>query len=98
VLTRMGDAFQGRVAASLLKAAGLPEMVTTSIEAYQALALEVANNPERLFLLKQKLEDNRFRTALFDTKPFTRRLEQAYLAMYERYQAGLKPDHIVVAH
>ena len=97
VLTRMGDAFQGRVAASLLKAAGLPEMVTTSIEAYQALALEVANNPERLFLLKQKLEDNRFRTALFDTKPFTRHLEQAYLAMYERYQAGLKPDHIVVA-
>jgi protein O-GlcNAc transferase len=97
VLTRIGDAFHGRVAASLLKAAGLPEMVTASIEAYQALALELANNPERLFLLKQKLERNRFTAPLFDTKLFTRRLEEAYIAMYERYQAGLTPDHIVVA-
>jgi predicted O-linked N-acetylglucosamine transferase (SPINDLY family) len=96
VLTRIGDAFHGRVAASLLKAVGLDELITTSRQAYEALAIELANSPGGLAALKQKLESNRLTAPLFDTELFTRRLEAAYVAMYERHRAGLAPDHIVV--
>jgi protein O-GlcNAc transferase len=96
VLTQIGDAFPGRVAASLLKAAGLDELITTSGEAYEALAIELASNHSRLSALRRKLESNRLTAPLFDTNLFTRRIEAAYMAMYERHQAGLTPDHIVV--
>jgi protein O-GlcNAc transferase len=96
VLTRVGDAFHGRVAASLLKTIGLSELITTSSEAYEALAIELARNPAKLAELKQMLERNRSTAPLFDTKRFTRHIEAAYAAMYERQQAGLAPDHILV--
>jgi len=97
VLTRLGEAFHGRVAASLLQTAGLPELITTSGEAYESLAIELARDRGKLAALKQKLASGRSTTALFNSKLFTCRLETAYLAMYERYQAGLAPDHIVVS-
>jgi predicted O-linked N-acetylglucosamine transferase (SPINDLY family) len=96
VLTRLGDAFQGRVAASLLQAVGLPELITTTPEAYEALAIELASDPAKLSALKQKLEANRRAAPLFNTKLFTRHIEAAYAAMHERHQRGLPPDHIVV--
>jgi predicted O-linked N-acetylglucosamine transferase (SPINDLY family) len=96
VVTLIGDAFHGRVAASLLKAIGLSELITTSSEAYEALAIELARNPTKLAELKQMLERNRSLAPLFDTKRFTRNIEAAYAAMYGRHQAGLEPDHIVV--
>ena len=96
VLTRLGDAFQGRVAASLLQAVGLAELITTSPEAYEALAIELANNPAKLSALKQKLETNRRAAPLFNTKLFTRHIEEAYAVMHERHQRGLPPDHIIV--
>jgi predicted O-linked N-acetylglucosamine transferase (SPINDLY family) len=96
VLTRIGETFAGRVAASLLHAIGLPELITSTPQAYEALAIELATNPEKLAAIKRKLANNRLATPLFDTQLFTKHIEAAYAAMYERYQAGLAPDHIVI--
>jgi predicted O-linked N-acetylglucosamine transferase (SPINDLY family) len=96
VLTCLGETFAGRVAASLLNAIRLPELITTTQEAYEALAIDLATHPEKLSVIKRKLAENRLTTSLFDTKLFTKHIEAAYTAMYERYQAGLAPDHIVV--
>jgi protein O-GlcNAc transferase len=96
ILTQVGETFAGRVAASLLNAIGLPELITSTSEAYEDLAIELAFSPEILAHIKQKIADNRLTTPLFDTRLFTRHIEAAYTAMYERYQAGLPPDHIYV--
>jgi protein O-GlcNAc transferase len=96
VLTQAGDAFAGRVAASLVQAIGLPELVTASPEAYETLAIELARNPSRLQAIKGKLARNRLATPLFDTERFTRHIEAAYTAMHQRHLAGLPPDHIHV--
>lgn len=96
VLTCTGEAFASRVAASLLNAIDLPELITTTQEQYEALAVELATDPERLRQIKQKLEKNRLTTPLFDTRLFTRHIEDAYRQMYERYQADLQPEHIYV--
>ena len=96
VLTLMGNAFASRVAASLLNAIELPELITSTPQAYEALAIEIAKNPEKLAALKQKLASNRLTTPLFDTPQFTKDLERSYVQIYERYQAGLPPEHIFV--
>jgi protein O-GlcNAc transferase len=96
VLTRIGETFAGRVAASSLSAIGLAELITTSPEAYEALAIELATKPEKLSSIKNKLAQNRLTAPLFDTERFTRHLEAAYTAMYARHQADLPPDHIYV--
>ena len=96
VLTQMGETFAGRVAASLLKAVDLPELITATPQAYENLAIELANSPEKFAAIRQKLANNRLTTPLFDTKLITRHIEAGYTAMYERYQAGLPPDHIYV--
>jgi predicted O-linked N-acetylglucosamine transferase (SPINDLY family) len=96
VLTRIGETFAGRVAASLLNAIGLTELITSTPQAYEALAIELATNPEKLAAIKHKLANNRLTTPLFDTQTFARHIEAAYTMMYERYQANLLPDHIYV--
>ena len=58
--------------------------------------LNLQLHPEKLAAIKRKLAENRLTTPLFDTKLFTKHIEAAYTAMYERYQAGLPPDHIVI--
>ncbi len=94
VLTCLGETFQGRVAASLLKAIGLPELITNDLNEYEVLALEIAAHPQKLAALKRKLAANRAASPLFDAARFTRHIEAAYLAMWERHQAGLTPAHI----
>ena len=96
VLTCLGETFAGRVAASLLNAVGLPELTTTTLESYERMAIDLATHPEKLATVKRKLADNRLTTPLFDTKLFTRHIEAAYTAMYERCQRGLPPDHIAI--
>jgi predicted O-linked N-acetylglucosamine transferase (SPINDLY family) len=96
VLTLMGNSFASRVAASLLNAIGLPELITNTQEEYEALAIALASNPEKLAALKQKLASNRLTTPLFDTPQFTKDLERAYVQMYERYQADQLPEHLFV--
>jgi predicted O-linked N-acetylglucosamine transferase (SPINDLY family) len=97
VLTCLGETFAGRVGASLLNAIQLPELIATTPDAYEELAIELARNPARLAVLKAKLAGNRLTTPLFDTAQFTRHLEAAYAAMMERHHAGLPPDDIGVA-
>jgi protein O-GlcNAc transferase len=96
VLTCLGKTFAGRVAASLLNAIDLPELITTMPEAYEQMALDLAMHPEKVAVIKRKLAANRLTTPLFDTKLFTKHIEAAYTAMYERHQAGLAPDHIII--
>ena len=98
VLTCMGNSFASRVAASLLNAINLPELITTTQEEYESLAIELATNPEKLKIIKDKLVNNLPTAPLYDTPLFTRHLESAYLTMYDRYQQGLDPDHIYVEH
>ena len=97
VLTLMGQSFASRVAASLLNAIGLPELITNTQEEYEALAIELAMNPQKLRDIKLKLARNRLTTPLFDTPLFTKNLETTYIKMVERYQANLQPDHIVIS-
>ncbi len=96
VLTQMGAAFPGRVAASLLRAVGLPELIVATPQDYEKRAIELAENPDALATVRRRLAANRATTALFDTALFARRIEAAYTAMYQRYQAGLAPAKIIV--
>ena len=96
VLTCMGESFASRVAASLLNAIELPELITTTQEQYEAKAIELATNPAKLRAIKDKLERNKLTTALFNTPRFTKHIETAYTQMYERYQTDLPPDHIYI--
>jgi predicted O-linked N-acetylglucosamine transferase (SPINDLY family) len=96
VLTCLGQTFAGKVGASLLEAIGLPELITTTLDDYVQLAIDLAKHPEKVTLVKRKLLDNRLTTPLFNTEQFTRDIEAAYSAMYERLRAGLRPDHIIV--
>lgn len=96
LVTLMGDSFASRVAASLLRAIELPELVTTTPRNYEALAVELAGNPDRLACIRKKLAENRLVTPLFDSAMFTRHLESAYQAMFDRHSQGLPPDHLHV--
>ena len=97
VLTRPGNTFPSRVAASVLYAVGLPELVTASLAEYEELARALAQHPERLAALKAKLMHNRDTEPLFDTARFTHYLESAYTTMWERQQADLPPASFAVA-
>jgi predicted O-linked N-acetylglucosamine transferase (SPINDLY family) len=97
VLTCPGATFASRVAGSLLDAVGLPELITTSITEYEALALQLARDPQRLAFLRRKLAYNRRRFPLFDTDRFTRHIEAAYATMRERAERGEPPQSFAVA-
>jgi predicted O-linked N-acetylglucosamine transferase (SPINDLY family) len=96
VLTRIGDTFVGRMAASVLNAIGLPELITTTLEAYEQMAIDLAMHSEKLAVIKRKLAENRLNTPLFDTKLFTKHIEAAYSIMWERYQRGAPPESFSV--
>ena len=91
VLTCLGNAFVGRVAASLLNAVGLPELITTSLAQYEQLALELARAPERLQAMRQKLLTNQLDFPLFDLPRKRQHLETAYLEMHARTAKGVPP-------
>ena len=71
-------------------------MITATQEDYEALAVELATNPERLAEIERRLNRDRLAKPLFDTELFTRHLEEAYQQMYDRYQNDLPPDHIFI--
>jgi protein O-GlcNAc transferase len=96
LLTCEGSTFPGRVAASLLRAAGVPELITRSLAEYEAMALKLAEEPELLASIKTKLADNRGSCALFDAGRFARHIEAAYAAMWERAQRGEAPESFAV--
>jgi len=96
ILTLMGESFASRVAASLLRFIGLPELVTTTWAEYEALAIDLATHPEGLGVIRERLVKNRLTTGLFNTFLFAKNLESAYIKMYERYDADLQVDHIYI--
>ena len=91
LLTCRGSAFPGRVAASLLHAIGLPELVTDTLDQYEALACKLALDTSLHASIKKKLMDNRLTTPLFDTDRFRRDIEAAYTQMWELAERGESP-------
>lgn len=91
VITCTGETFTSRVAAGLLSAVGLPELITSTFAEYEALALKLAREPALLAGIRAKLADRRTRWPLFNTDRFRAHLEAAYVTMYERHQQGLPP-------
>jgi predicted O-linked N-acetylglucosamine transferase (SPINDLY family) len=94
VLTLAGTAFASRVAASLLAAAGLPDLITTSSLQFEARAIELATDRAKHEEVRARLASNLETAPLFDTARFAAHLEAAYVAMFERSRAGLPPEHI----
>lgn len=97
VLTCMGETFAGRVAASLLHAVGLPELVTHSLNEYKALATSLAREPKLLERLRNKLNANRLHSPLFDSESYTRHFEAALATMWETWAKGEAPRAFAVA-
>jgi len=91
VLTCLGETFAGRVAASLLKAIGLDELIAATLAEYEALALRLARDPAYLATLKDRLIRNRDGSALFDTQSATRHIETAYQTMVDIARRKEKP-------
>ena len=90
LVTRIGETFASRVAASLLNAAGLPELVTDTVEAYHDLAIDLATNPTRLRKFRAKLVANRSTCPLFDSKRFAHDLERLYVRIWADHIAGIR--------
>ena len=97
IVTLAGSSFLGRVSASLLRAVGLPELVTHSSADYEALALRLAADPALLNVVRQKLQDGRMKYPLFNTERFRRHIEAAYTTMWEIWQRGENPRSFTVA-
>jgi predicted O-linked N-acetylglucosamine transferase (SPINDLY family) len=91
LLTCRGASFAGRVATSLLHAAGLPELATNDLGAYEALALQLATDASLLRGLRQRLAQSRATCPLFDTDRFRCHIERAYTTMWELQQRGESP-------
>ena len=97
VLTIAGETFASRVAGSLLRTLGLPELVTTSLDEYEVMALRLARDADLLGAIRARLLDNRNTSPLFNAEQFARNLERAYSKMWEIYVAGEQPYAFVVS-
>ena len=96
ILTLIGNSFASRVAASLLTASKLPEMITTSWEQYIALAIKLAKNSGGDSILKQNLRNHQLNNPLYDSNLFITNLEKAYHLIYSNHQKNLQPDHLII--
>ena len=92
VLTCSGNTFAGRVAGGLLRAVGLPELITESLGEYERVALDLVRNPERLVALRQRLERSRDTSALFDLPKLTGNIEAAYARMWQTCLSRKAPE------
>ena len=90
LVTRLGETFAARVAGSLLHAAGLPQLVTTTFDGYFDLALDLATHPMKLAAFKDRLAEERLTCPLFDSARFTRDLERLFERIWENHLAGRK--------
>lgn len=96
VLACRGNTYVSRMAASILNAIGLPELVARNPQEYEEIAIKLASNPDYLHSIKQRLANNKSTHPLFNTKLTTRHIEQGFIQAFERHQSGLPPDHIFV--
>jgi predicted O-linked N-acetylglucosamine transferase (SPINDLY family) len=97
VLTLAGETFASRVAGSLLRTIGLPELITSSFDEYQAMALRLARDADLLAGLRARLEANRKTSRLFDAGRFARSIEEAYLTMWQIHASGQPPRAFAVS-
>jgi predicted O-linked N-acetylglucosamine transferase (SPINDLY family) len=97
VITCLGETFAGRVAASLLNAVGLPQLIAPELGAYESLALDLAMNRHLLVSVRRALTANRLTSPLFDTECFTKKIESAYIAMWKRHSEGYAPEHLSIS-
>jgi predicted O-linked N-acetylglucosamine transferase (SPINDLY family) len=96
VLTCRGNSFAGRVAASLLQSVGLPELITSNLADYAALALWLAQDPGLLGEIRKRLAENQLSRPLFDTDLSRRYIESAYTTMWRLWQRGESPKSFEV--
>jgi predicted O-linked N-acetylglucosamine transferase (SPINDLY family) len=96
LVTCCGETFAGRVAASLLSAVGLFDLVTHNLNEYEALALKLATDASLLQSVRRKLEQNRLSYPLFNTRRFARHIEAAYVTMWDRHRRGERPVSFTV--
>lgn len=97
VLTLSGESFVTRVAGSLLRTMGLPELVTTNLHDYKYRALQLASNREELLSIRTRLQQNRLTSPVFDVKSSARAIERAYETMVQIHQSGARPHGFAVA-
>ena len=97
LVTKQGKQFAARVAASLLNAVGLPELITETEEDYEALILDLATNHDKLHLIREKLLINRVTQPLFDTKRYTRDFEASLTEAYDLYFTDQEPQDISIS-
>jgi len=96
VLTICGRSFAARVAASLLTAVGLTELISYSMEEYELRAINMALEPAKLSQVRQKLRVSLERSPLFDSKSFTNSIEVAFEKMWILHLDGRGPEHLYV--
>jgi protein O-GlcNAc transferase len=96
VISIQGTNFASRVSSSILRAIGLPELITSNLEEYEHLAVSLASDPGQLQAIREKIAKNRSVEPLFDTPRFVRNLEKAYKEMWEIFLAGEQPRQIEV--
>jgi protein O-GlcNAc transferase len=96
IVTKIGNSYSARMASSLLKSIDLPELITTSSEAYEKLALDLSTNPEKLKIIKEKLKVNLKNKPLFNTKLFTKHFENGLEQVFKNYIDGNNPKNIFV--
>ena len=96
VLTCLGKAFAGKICASIVASIGLPDLITRTPEEFEARAIELATHLEKLREYQGQVKCEQSHSRLFDSRRFTKDMESAYIAMLERYNNGLPPDHILV--
>lgn len=97
VVTKTGEQFAARVAGSILTAAGLPDLVTTSASKYHDVALRIATDPAYLSDIRDRIEEAHLNSPLFDTKGYTRNFEALLERAFENYQAGNAPKSMGLA-
>lgn len=97
MITLLGKKMACRVAASLLTAAGLPELVTHTKEEYEELAVTLALDMDKLWELRKRLEDGRETCPLFDTRRWVKNAEEGYNMIWQRHEQGKPPGDIDVA-
>lgn len=96
LLTYLGESFPERVAASLLFTIGLPELVALDLKEYEEIAIALANRPQAITALKNKLIEHRTSRPLFNASLFAKHIESAYQAMFNKSQQKLATSHITV--
>ena len=94
LLTQAGDSYTSRTSASALNAIGLQELITHSVDDYEALAVELATQPDKMNELKKRLMHNKLSSPIFDGQHLSQHLEGLYREMHRRHLEGLTPDHI----